>query len=98
VTFAPAVAIWLHGPVEVEPCSILNAVSLEERSFQERLIWFVEAAVAERPSGGLGILCAVSETGANHKRAEASVPRRTAPFPAMVGVLPVAEPPERKSG
>jgi predicted alpha/beta-hydrolase family hydrolase len=54
VTFAPAVAICVHGPADEPARSILNPVSLLELSDQVRLIWLEDTALATKLLGALG--------------------------------------------
>ncbi len=51
---APTVAISAYVPPEPVFLSILNPVSSEELSVQERSIWLLDAAVADKPLGAAG--------------------------------------------
>ena len=54
VTPVEVVAIWVNGPVEVVPRSILNPVSLFELSSQDKEMLSLAADVATRPEGAVG--------------------------------------------
>jgi len=59
VTFALVVYIALQGPLEELACSILKPVSLLELSFQLRLTWLHDAALAVMLLGTAGTVAAI---------------------------------------
>ena len=56
---AAARAIWVQGPAGAVAASILNPVSFDELSDQERLIWLEDTAEAIRLEGAAGAMSGV---------------------------------------